>query len=507
MPVAGGPFIQKTGILLEVDAADRTSYPGTGTTWTNQIRPGTFNGTLNNISFNSSDANGALVFTGSNTFVDFGNLGPSLTSSFSFQVAFKPAATASGQPYTILSYASSSATSSITFKLDYTSSNQTVVLTTFAGTGSQNTVYALSASVSSGSWNIVHGTFGSQLAALYVNGLGQVYAPTTGSTVGYNTSNRLYAGLNFGSTVGYYTGSLANITVNNADLDGLTVNKNYNAIATRFSLPVRRPIVTDADAFNFVEIAGIGNEIQQSAINTLVLGLKANNLWTKMQAIYPFVGGTAFTHKFNLKDPRDTDAAFRIQFFGAVTHNNLGVSASAAGYGDTRFVPTASFANISSSIHAAVLVSSRAVTADVTYTSLIGDYDNVAYGQADLHIGRESTTGFNTNAYAFSGYNGLGLTTATMDGLYVATRTTAAQMEAYKRNATETINASGGSTFQRAIGTIGANTIRLFRGYLSNNYTTGVLYQYASIGTGLTQTDVNNLYTLLTAFNNTLGRS
>jgi hypothetical protein len=193
MPVAGGPKITTTRILLEVDAADKTSYLGTGTTWTNQVRPGTFNGTLNNISFNSTDAKGALVFTGSNTFVDFGNLGPSLTSSFSFQVAFKPATTASGQPYTILSYASASATSSITFKLDYTSSNQTVVLTTFAGTGSQNIVYAISASAASGSWNVVHGTFGSQLAALYVNGLGQAYAPTTGSTVGYNTSNRLYA--------------------------------------------------------------------------------------------------------------------------------------------------------------------------------------------------------------------------------------------------------------------------------------------------------------------------
>ena len=87
MPVAGGPKITTTGILLEVDAADKTSYSGTGTTWTNQVRPGTYNGTLNNISFNSTDAKGALVFTGSNTFVDFGNLGPSLTSSFSFQVA------------------------------------------------------------------------------------------------------------------------------------------------------------------------------------------------------------------------------------------------------------------------------------------------------------------------------------------------------------------------------------------------------------------------------------
>ena len=31
-----------------------------------------------------------------------------------------------------------------------------------------------------------------------------------------------------------------------------------------------------------------------------------------MKAIYPFVGGTATTHKFNLKDPADINAAFRL---------------------------------------------------------------------------------------------------------------------------------------------------------------------------------------------------
>ena len=65
MPVAGGPFIQKTGILLEVDAANAASYPGTGTTWTNLFRPGTYNGTINGtVGFNSTDAYGALTFPG-----------------------------------------------------------------------------------------------------------------------------------------------------------------------------------------------------------------------------------------------------------------------------------------------------------------------------------------------------------------------------------------------------------------------------------------------------------
>jgi hypothetical protein len=350
MPVAGGPKLTTTGILLEVDAADRTSYSGTGTTWTNQVRPGTFNGTLNNISFNSTDAKGALVFTGSNTFVDFGNLGPSLTSSFSFQVAFKPATTASGQPYTILSYASASATSSITFKLDYTSSNQTAVLSIFStGSGAARTVHIISGSANSGSWNIVHGTFGAQSAAFYINGLFINGIKTTGSAVGYNTSNRLYVGLNYGSTSGYFTGSVANITVNNAELNVLQVGANYKALATRFGLPVIGNSISDIDVYRFVQTTGLSDDLQVAAINTLVTSLKANNLWTKMRVIYPFIGGTATLHKYNLVNP-DT---FQIQFFGPWTHDSNGATSTvrSTAYANTGFIPSSNTLSSTTGMH------------------------------------------------------------------------------------------------------------------------------------------------------------
>jgi hypothetical protein len=497
MPVAGGPNITKTGILLEVDAADKTSYSGTGTTWTNQVRPGTFNGTLNNISFNSTDAKGALVFTGSNTFVDFGNLGPSLTSSFSFQVAFKPAATASGQPYTILSYASASATSSITFKLDYTSSNQTVVLTTFAGTGSQNIVYAISASAASGSWNVVHGTFGSALAALYVNGLGQAYAPTTGSVVGYNTANRLYAGLNFGSTSSYFTGSVANITVNNADLDGLTVNKNYNAIASRFSLPVRRPTITDADAFAFVEVAGIVDPTQQAAVNTLVIGLKANNLWTKMQAIYPFVGGTAYSHKFNLKNPLPLNTAFQATFAGDLTHTSFGIgSGSVTGVADSNFLDTRDFTDISSSLHVSVY---GTTTNNVTGRNLPFYNDKTsAFGSRGIHFQPNADLGSLVQAYG----GNMSLPAGTTLGFSVVTRTTSLLSAFYHRKPSQTVNLSNSSTFARFEVVFNIRFLSSFYG--SSGQTIGL--GFASIGTGLSQTDAENLYTVVQAYQTALGR-
>jgi len=79
-------------------------------------------------------------------------------------------------------------------------------------------------------------------------------------------------------------------------------------------------------AGDFLTAAGITDATIESAIRDLVDDLQTFGLWDKLHAIYPFVGGTATTHKFNLKDPRDKEVAFRISFFGGITHNSNGVT-------------------------------------------------------------------------------------------------------------------------------------------------------------------------------------
>jgi hypothetical protein len=96
----------------------------------------------------------------------------------------------------------------------------------------------------------------------------------------------------------------------------------------------------DADVAAFLSATGITDSTIISAIETLVLSLKSNNLWTKLDLIYPFVGGTATTHKFNLKDPRDLDAAYRLTFYGGWTHSSTGVLPNGSnGYADTNYNP------------------------------------------------------------------------------------------------------------------------------------------------------------------------
>jgi hypothetical protein len=123
----------------------------------------------------------------------------------------------------------------------------------------------------------------------------------------------------------------------------LTAAQLNNRILNSFSIPSSGGSV-DPDAQAFITAAGITDPTQQSAINTLVVGLKDDGLWTNMQALYPFVGGTATQHKYNLKDPRDLDAAYRLSFSGGWTHNADGITGNGVNtYADTFYNSPNSF--------------------------------------------------------------------------------------------------------------------------------------------------------------------
>ena len=123
----------------------------------------------------------------------------------------------------------------------------------------------------------------------------------------------------------------------------------------------------DPDAQAFITAAGITDPTQQSAINTLVLDMKGYGIWTKMKAIYPFVGGTATTHKYNLKDPQDLDAAFRLVFFGGWTHSSNGVQGNGTnGYADTKFNPNTGY-SVNDNAHISVYSRSNQSAVDVDF--------------------------------------------------------------------------------------------------------------------------------------------
>ena len=92
----------------------------------------------------------------------------------------------------------------------------------------------------------------------------------------------------------------------------------------------------DQNACRFVSMAQIGDSVQTSAIHWLVKSLKRANLWNGIIALYPFVGGNATSHSYNLKNP----SQYQISWFGGITHNANGITGNGVNsYGDTGVVP------------------------------------------------------------------------------------------------------------------------------------------------------------------------
>lgn len=170
----------------------------------------------------------------------------------------------------------------------------------------------------------VTGDYVAQDIFLFQNGVpsGENLTFTTTGNTG-NTDQQFYIG-NFNLTTDLYDGFISEVVLwpTNQSNNRLRIEQNINSYYQIYNAVG----VTDADAQAFIGAAGITNPIQQLAITNLVIDLKDAGLWTKLIALYPFVGGTATTHKYNLKDPQDTDGAFRLTFSGTVTQNSNGVT-------------------------------------------------------------------------------------------------------------------------------------------------------------------------------------
>jgi hypothetical protein len=250
-------------------------------------------------------------------------------------------------------------------------------------------------------------------------------------------------------------------------------------------------VSTDADAQAFITAAGITDATQQSAINTLVTDLKGYGIWTKMKAIYPFVGGTSSTHKWNLKDPRDLDAAFRLVFSGGITHSSSGVVGNAVnGYANTFLVPSTSLSLNSSHLS----YYSRSNISELA--SEIGS-NNLATNRLQITIDYSSVNynAVNNGVSSFS-YGG------NKNGFFIASRTSSTQFKSYRNSTTldtRTISSDGLNTYSISI--LAVNQAGTIDQYNRKQCA------FASIGDGLTDTEAANLYTAVQAYQTTLSRN
>jgi len=269
----------------------------------------------------------------------------------------------------------------------------------------------------------------------------------------------------------------------------LRISKSGSTIAT-FKI-----LNFDSDAQTFLTAAGITNSTQQNAINKLTIDLKYYGLWTKMKALYPVVGGTAAAHKWNLKDPRDLDAAFRLTFSNGWTHSSNGMTPSNA-YANTFLAP------------------STILTLNNTHNSV---YIRTNVDELGYDIGASKTTGtagyfmnavrYLNNLYSdqYNTTTGRIITSNTDSrGLFISTRTSSNVFKVFKNNT------QLGTTQTGASGAISGITNTIYIGSLNEDssqvYPSTKQYAFISIGDGLTDQDAINFYNIVQRYQINLGR-
>ena len=252
--------------------------------------------------------------------------------------------------------------------------------------------------------------------------------------------------------------------------------------------------ITDTDVLAFISAASITTSSHKSAINTLVLDLKSASIWTKMKAVYPFVGGTASQHKFNLKDPRDLDAAYRLQFVNGWTHSATGALPSGTdGYAETYLTPSS-----------------------VLTSPFIGYYSrsntNTGIDQVDMGCGDSSNRYLWVSTfYNASGYSNILARNSSASvllnggpndgsrGWYWTNKIgTTAKLGKNSTILTSSTDTETPPSFSITIGKLNNSAYPTF---------TNREVAFSVIANGLSDTDTTNLYTAINTFNTTLSRN
>ena len=255
------------------------------------------------------------------------------------------------------------------------------------------------------------------------------------------------------------------------------------------------------EANTYLYSTQITGTTQVSAINTLINGLKANNLWAKMKAVYPFVtdktlqADMAAQMKFNLVNPQDSDAAFRLAFSGGWTYSTNGAQPNGTnGYADTK-LNLASIGISAASNHISVYLrtNSDGVYCDIGAYNIASDYQISTYAK----ISNVSYVDLGVQAA-----NRITYANTDSTGYYLASRTASNILKAFKNNilkATNT-NTNTASILSRNI-------------YISaNNDVSGVTQfsnrqnAFTSIGDGLSDAEAALLYQLIQQYQTDLSR-
>ena len=233
------PQIIPSGLILNLDAGNTLSYPGTGTIWTDLSGNNNSGSLINGPTF-STDNGGSIVFDGTNDYVllptNFfnNNAGTPFTVSFWFKTSTNRG----------VLFGQSNATSPSSFATGYTpglyiDSNGKLATSCFWG-GSTTNISTSTGIVTDGTWKNATVTFQSTSQVSYLNGSSYATISKTqtsySSTYYYFIGSGEYASWPSAFNSPYFTGLVSKMIFYNRALTASEVLYNYNIDKARFGL-------------------------------------------------------------------------------------------------------------------------------------------------------------------------------------------------------------------------------------------------------------------------------
>lgn len=252
-----------------------------------------------------------------------------------------------------------------------------------------------------------------------------------------------------------------------------------------------------------VQSGGTVSAQASAATITMFTSLVSNNLWDKIYAMYPTLGGVAASHVIN---GRSSIGTYDLTFNGGWTHNSSGMKPNGTnGYAETNFNPNTTIGNGGTS-HLSVYVNLQG-TGNRIYDIGVGESDFNLTQMLNLAAKRSVGSGNNTlfDAGDYSSGNGRVQTTsqASASGMTVGSYRSATDKTLYRNGsniATQTAN--NASVYANRTMVIGAQKSDAGVQYYSDNR-----YAFVTIGSGLTNTDITNLSSIINTYQTSLGRN
>ena len=244
MSIYHHPRIVTDGLVLHLDAANKKSYPGSGTVWYD-LSKDKRSGILTNSPVFSSNFTGAIDFIRSdNEYVSVGALSGSF-ASFTVDVWFYPTSISNYENVLDCNYAYNGTTGNLGPRLEIDSTGK--LSWGYSNiTNNNNSVYAhsvINSGLQANKWHHAAITYngGSNSSVTYYNGINTNLSRTTaGSPTGFlGTMNNLRIGQGF-SLASYtqrgYDGKIAIVKIYNKALSANEILQNFNATKSRYGL-------------------------------------------------------------------------------------------------------------------------------------------------------------------------------------------------------------------------------------------------------------------------------